>query len=302
MAVPAAALHAPRRRGKVGLWLPFFGLLAALHAVGWPYYVADAATRVRHPLHPWLKPSGYVGQAAGLLTFALFAFMWLYPLRKRVRWLARFGTMAGWLEVHIVAGLVLPFVGAVHAAWRFQGVIGVGYAALLTVCLSGVVGRYLYTRIPRSHAGIELDLDQIRAQQRALVLDIASATGLPAQEIERGLAEMQPAPAASSVRGGIAATFAGLVAGDLRRWTAGARLRRRWRSVGAGPRGRSALRRAVRLARREIALTQRARMLEATRRVFRFWHVAHRPFALTAFVAVTIHVVVVVVLGVTWLG
>jgi hypothetical protein len=169
---------------------------------------------------------------------------------------------------------------------------------LLTVCLSGVVGRYLYTRIPRSHAGIELDLGQIRAQRRALIDAIVSATELPAQEIEKGLAEMQPAQRS----GGVGATLAGLMADDLQRWIAGNRLRRRWRSVAAGPRGRATLRQAVRLARREIALTQRARMLEATRRVFRYWHVAHRPFALTAFVAVTIHVVVVVVLGVTWLG
>jgi hypothetical protein len=42
-------------------------------------------------------------------------------------------------------------------------------------------------------------------------------------------------------------------------------------------------------------------MLQATQRVFRFWHVAHLPFAVTAFVAVTIHVVVVVTLGVTWI-
>jgi hypothetical protein len=55
-----------------------------------------------------------------------------------------------------------------------------------------------------------------------------------------------------------------------------------------------------RLARREMALSQQIRMLDATLDVFRFWHVAHRPFALTAFVAVAVHVVVVILLGATW--
>jgi hypothetical protein len=42
-------------------------------------------------------------------------------------------------------------------------------------------------------------------------------------------------------------------------------------------------------------------MLAATHRVFRFWHVAHRPVAVTALVAVVVHVVVVVAFGATWL-
>jgi hypothetical protein len=56
----------------------------------------------------------------------------------------------------------------------------------------------------------------------------------------------------------------------------------------------------VELASREMSLTQQARMLDATRKVFGYWHVAHRPFALTALVAVVIHVAVVIALGATW--
>jgi hypothetical protein len=49
-----------------------------------------------------------------------------------------------------------------------------------------------------------------------------------------------------------------------------------------------------------MSLTQQARMLAATQRLFRFWHVAHRPFAITALVAVLVHVGVVVAMGATW--
>jgi hypothetical protein len=41
-------------------------------------------------------------------------------------------------------------------------------------------------------------------------------------------------------------------------------------------------------------------MLGATQNILRFWHVAHRPLAITALVAVLIHVAVVVSLGATW--
>jgi hypothetical protein len=53
----------------------------------------------------------------------------------------------------------------------------------------------------------------------------------------------------------------------------------------------------MKLARRELSLAQQVRMLEATRRVFGYWHVAHRPFAITAFVAVVVHVVVAMTIG-----
>ena len=99
-------------------------------------------------------PRGCAGpDRAGLIAFALFFFLYLYPLRKRI---CR-------LDVHIVAGLVVPAMGAVHAAWRFQGIIGWGYFSMLMVALSGVVGKYLYVHIPRSRNGLALSLEQIVA-------------------------------------------------------------------------------------------------------------------------------------------
>jgi hypothetical protein len=94
-----------------------------------------------------------------------------------------------------------------------------------------------------------------------------------------------------------------LVSSDLTRWRLTRRLRRllRQESKGAATLDRDTIRETVRLARREIALTQQLRTLHATQRIFRLWHVLHRPFSIIAFVAVTIHVVLVVSLGVTWI-
>jgi hypothetical protein len=46
-----------------------------------------------------------------------------------------------------------------------------------------------------------------------------------------------------------------------------------------------------------MKFSQQMRALEATRRVFAWWHVAHRPFALTALFAILVHVVVAVWVG-----
>jgi hypothetical protein len=293
---------APRPKAAQLAFIPksvLFALspLLTLCALGWPYYSLPASERPWHAMHEWFRPSGHVGQAMGFLAFAMFSFLWLYPLRKRFRSLSFTGSLGSWLDVHIVAGVLVPLVGAIHAAWRFHGVIGLGYFAMLLVALSGFVGRYLYVRIPRTKEGLELTREDAANERRELVEKIAVATGLATEEIA---ALLQPTP--TSRETGIVRALGQMVADDFGRRRAIARLVRDWKASRRTDASRKVeLRRIVRLARREMAISQQVRMLEHTHRIFRYWHVAHKPFAITAFLAVLIHVVVVVLLGQTWI-
>jgi hypothetical protein len=259
------------------------------------YYFAAPAIRVRSPLHAWLRPSGYLGQSAGILALLAFLFLWLYPIRKQGRWL-RFGSLSSWLHVHVMVALTLPIVAAFHASWRFDGLIGLGFWAMMVVWLSGIVGRYLYIHIPRGAAGLELSADDITAERRELLGEIAATSGLPPGQVE-GLLRSDP----TSYHGlGLLATLRQMVRDERDRMRAVRAVRRICTQRSAGRLNRAALRQVVRLARRQVALTQQARMLTATQRVFRLWHIAHRPFAIVALVAVLVHVGVVVGLGMTW--
>jgi hypothetical protein len=266
--------------------------------LGLPYYLMPLSGRVRSALHPWFKPSGIIGQSAGVASLVLLVFMWLYPLRKKFRALSFTGSVGRWLDVHILMGLALPWVAAIHATWRFDGLIGLGYAAMLLVCLSGVVGKYLYARIPRSREGLELSLEGVHARRQDLVERIAGALALDPGEVSRVLATAVP----DAGRPGMGGILQALASADLARWRAGRILGRRWGRLPSGraPLGKTTLTEVVRLARQQIALTQQLRMLGATQQVFRYWHVAHRPVAVTAMLAVLIHVAVAVAMGVTW--
>ena len=114
------------------------------------------------------------------------------------------------------------------------------------------------------------------AVERSLVVDARSYAGL-----------------------GLAATVRRMIADDLARWRSVRALPRQLERLCPRDRaiGRQGLAEALRLARREMALAQQMRMLDATRRVFALWHVAHRPFALTALLAVLVHVAVAVAVG-----
>jgi hypothetical protein len=281
--------------GRITAALLVLSTLGAATLIGAPYYLMSPASRLRSPLHPWFKPTGYVGQTAGIVALALFLFLWVYPLRKKFRLMAFTGGLARWLDVHIVIGLLVPLVAAVHASWRFEGLIGLGYVAMLTVCASGVMGRYLYVRIPRGRQGLELSAAEVDRLNQEWIDELARSTGLDGSRVESDIAEVL-----GTANGGF---ISHLLLDDWVRWRAVRKLKRRWQAtaVGVATIPRDSLRTAIRLARRRMALTQRARILDATRRVFGYWHVAHRPVAITALVAVLIHVGVAVALGVTWL-
>jgi hypothetical protein len=278
-------------------WLLGIGLpLAAVNLIGLPYYRAPMAVRVRHPWHHLLRPSGTVGLAAGILALAIFVFLWLYPLRKKFKQLAFLGSVGRWMDVHVASALALPLLLLIHSAWQSDGLIGLGLVAMFVVIASGIVGRYLYVRIPRARDGVELTREEVATERRDLIDRLAATTGLPVDAVERTL-DISGADAAEP---GVARAILQLLAADLLRWRRTAQLRRRWMAMAPDgrPLGRPALREAVRLANREISLTQQSRMLQATHRIFRFWHVAHRPFAITALIAVIIHVAVVLAVGV----
>ena len=287
-------------RTALGILVALFATLVGVHLAGLPYFLLSSVERVRSPLHPWFRPSGIIGQSAGIVAFALFLFLWLYPLRKRFRQLSFTGSVGSWLNAHVIAGLSIPLLAALHAAWHFSGLIGLGYGAMLVAWLSGIVGRYIYARIPRSKSGVELTRDEVEAQRQAVLQQIVATTGIDGELLEHILlAGTSPTIAADAHPLKAIGT---MFADDARRWRALRDLRWDWHGASASDRDaqRELLSKIRRLMRREIALTQQARMLDATHRLFRYWHVAHKPMAISALVAVVLHVATAIALGVTW--
>jgi len=98
---------------------------------------------------------GFYGHTLGILGFVLMLLTeTLYSLRKRSR-SARWGRMANWLQFHIFTGIVGPFMVLLHSSWKFNGLAGVTMLLTGVIVFSGFIGRYIYTRIPRTADGIE---------------------------------------------------------------------------------------------------------------------------------------------------
>jgi hypothetical protein len=94
----------------------------------------------------WTLPSAVVGHGLGILGIVLMlGAETLYSIRKRLS-NATWGSGAGWLRFHIFAGFVGPYAVLLHTAGRFSGLAGVSAGLMVVVVVSGVVGRYLFTR------------------------------------------------------------------------------------------------------------------------------------------------------------
>jgi len=110
----------------------------------------------------------FFGHVIGIIGFLLMLMTeTLYSLRKRSR-KGRWGNMQSWLQFHIFTGLVGPYMVLLHTSWKFNGLAGAVTLLTVVIVISGFIGRYIYTRIPRSLEGI--DLTHSGAQAQAAIL------------------------------------------------------------------------------------------------------------------------------------
>lgn len=136
-------------RGAKELWLA----LAAVAGITVMYALIINLTST-------IQAAGEIyGHTLGILGFILMLMTeTLYSLRKRSRTrVARWGRMSDWLQFHIFTGIVGPFMVLLHSSWKFNGLAGATMLLTVVIVISGFIGRYIYTRIPRTLDGIEVD-------------------------------------------------------------------------------------------------------------------------------------------------
>jgi hypothetical protein len=147
------------KRSNQELWLAFLvmAFITILYAlvVYWMRAIPAAGNLFGHSL-------GILGFILMLLTETL------YSIRKRVR-TARWGRMSVWLQFHIFTGLVGPYMVLLHTSWKFNGLAGATTLLTIIIVVSGFIGRYIYTLIPRTLDGVEIVTTSAQVQSAALV-------------------------------------------------------------------------------------------------------------------------------------
>lgn len=283
-------------------WVVAILLVVGLAAYGYDYYTLSSSARPFSPKHAVLRPSGTIGLKLGFLGLGMFLAIFVYPLRKKWAWLGRQGSARHWLDFHVLLGVSAPFVIAFHASFKFHGFAGIAFWIMLSVSLSGLIGRYLYSQIPRRVNAAEISLSELQEIQTQLSGQLAQQRLLPQVDL-RSLLRLPSKESVSRLPMPIALVYMMFL--DLARVFRVASIRRHALPFGqklttlAGflPTSNISLERAIALAREEASLAKRVLFLSRSQQVFHLWHVVHKPFSYSFAVLALIHIVVVMMMG-----
>lgn len=261
---------------------------------GISYYRTDQVNRFYHPDNTLLKSSGLVGHGFGITGTLLIIFgVASYMVRKRLRSLARVGTLKIWLEIHIFCCTLGPILVLYHTSFKFGGVVAISFWSMVAVFLSGIIGRFIYIQIPRTIEGRELSLNEVSEMKTDVAGFLKDRYNID-EESFRLISE--------SLKTGNDFQRRNPVSFYLRKYFDGFETIRKVNlilkriNISA-----SEHKRILSLVRTEIKLNRKISQLDAMQRLFEHWHVAHLPFAFVMLVILAIHVAVTVTFGYTWI-
>ena len=277
-------------RQRTGAAFARFAIVAAL------VVLAAAAWIVAHGKF-YTSGSG-LGYLLGLIGGSLMLVLMLYPVRKRVRFMQRWGPLKYWFQFHMVAGILGPVLVLFHSAFHvglFNAALALGFMVL--VVSSGLVGRVLYRKIHHglygSHATLK-ELQQSMTQELEALEPVLRRMPLVKQEVDRFAAMVSHRPQGWHLR---AAHFLSLGA---KRIAAGRRLRR---AIAAYPAAESVnpvtvsshtnLTDLLRTIDVTLQAAQRTAQFTTYERLFSLWHIIHIPFIFMLAITAVIHVVAV---------
>lgn len=261
--------------GNAELWAAFFANLT-ITAI----YLAVVASMGQVP-----AASEAFGHGLGIVGFILMLMTeTLYSIRKRMR-LARWGRMAYWLKFHIFTGLVGPYMVLLHTSWKFAGLAGVVMLLTVVVVVSGFIGRYIYTAIPRTVNGLALEEEEVDRMIREAETALQQWLQAQSQRTRQVVQEMLTVEERLTARlpPALLLWVRPLVEGYYRwRW---------WREKRRlGRLARAEARKLDRLlARRRLLRRQRAMLLWA-RRALALWHTLHVPLGAVLFTLAFVHI------------
>jgi hypothetical protein len=244
------------------------------------------------PTERYLTPQNGVGYVLGIVGGSMMLALLIYPLRKRKPSLAFLGSIRGWFRTHMVLGVAGPLAILYHCNFSLGATnSNVALFCMLVVAGSGLVGRYLYSRIHHGLYGRRATLKELSHDADRLREHAGSLKLLPGlmNEVEKAEQHIR-APSTMLLRPALAA---------LRQRQESRRLK----SLLASAVGIAAARSAV-IKEQEERLTataqryidsrlvaaRRVAEFEASERLFAAWHILHMPLFLMLVAVGVVHV------------
>lgn len=270
------------------------GVFFGLSYKGYSYYGLPEEERFYHPDHNDFKPSGVYGHGLGIVgTLLILIGVFGYRAKKKYRALAKLGRLKYWLEFHIFLCTLGPIMVLFHTAFKIGGLVSVSFWSMVAVVASGVIGRFIYIQIPRTIDGRELSLHEItgmKANLEEILKNQYSLSDVRFQNIAQVLSYQTPAQGTNMV-----GTWMGRYLQDRKAISAVSAVLQQSNLSATDTTS------IIHLLKRELTINRRIAWLQTMRKLFKYWHVAHLPFAIIMLVIMVIHVAVTLVFGYRWI-
>ena len=205
----------------------------------------------------------------------------------------RLGVLKHWLEFHIFLCTLGPVMILFHTAFKFGGLVAISFWSMVAVFLSGIIGRFIYIQIPRSIEGRELTLNEIKDLKND-VGEILNSSYKIDEESLKTIVE--------STKKKINIYHNNFFIRIFRSYKDDANTLRKVKTVlKKNHFHRDQYKQIIKLVKNEISINRRIDRLVTMQNLFKYWHVAHLPFALVMLIIMIIHVAVTIIFGYRWI-
>jgi hypothetical protein len=240
--------------------------------------------------------TGLYGHGIGIAgALMMMGGVTMYSSRKRIKRFRFTGKIKHFLEFHIFLCLLGPILVIFHSTFKFGGIVSVSLWSMIFVALSGIAGRYIYSRIPRTSEGDEVSLEELDRENAVLRMRLKTRFHIPEETLDSidalGMDE-------ASNKNSVFASLVALIRGDLTRRI---KLRKVRILLEQTDIPKESIVPVVEMARKKALLMRKISFLGTARALFNYWHVIHIPFSIIMFLILIAHVVLTVSLGYTWI-
>ncbi len=116
----------------------------------------------------WTAEEGW-GYWFGIVGGSLMLLLLLYPMRKRLQFMSKWLTVKFWFRLHMVFGVLGPSLIMMHSSFHLGSLNGrIALFSMLIVAISGLFGRYFYTRIHYGLYGKQATFASLRTDSQML--------------------------------------------------------------------------------------------------------------------------------------
>ena len=283
--------HRIYRYVLIGIGLCVFAYLVYQ---GFSYYGTKVTERPFHEDHEMLKPSGPVGHGLGIIgTLLILIGVFTYIGRKKKKFLPRVGALKYWLEFHIFLCSVGPLLVLFHTAFKFGGIVSISFWSMVAVVLSGIIGRFIYIQIPRTIQGREFSLAELREMRDQMTEQLRTRYSIE-EPVFNALIAATIVPAGNQTQRAIPGMFSS--------WNQNRTITSNVKSILRQTRLSNKEQKAIQqLLKRERTLNGRIGRLHTMQKLFKYWHVAHLPFAIIMLSIMVVHVAITIAFGYKWI-